>query len=386
MTEQRRRAVMRIAMAIGLMMAAAAALPALAQTPAPTPPEASAAAAKGVRLIDEIAQALARAAGYLEYYDQIQRMEVAQGRLGAAEADARLRQRAGEIYDNDFTDADLGAVIEQHRQSTAAYLDRIAGDLAASQLLPAGKADYYRSLGTLRLARLRQEYETLIGGQLDPRAILEAAAEVDGWSKGYDALPPAENPFAGEEARIAAAIPSPMMQAMLSVDPNAVLAQPLPPGVAAPAPAAPAPSAGWPAPPPPPAAAPAAPPVANPPAAPAAAVVPPTPKPAPPAPAAVVAPPAPKPPPAPRYTEIQRISQAEARDPATGRITVEASTIHVIRCGRSATAQPIYVYEYVNRRAFRAIQPPQWGSPLGGRDFTTFAQAVAAGCRAAAGH
>jgi hypothetical protein len=393
----RRPAATRLAGAIALVaVAAIVAAPARAQTPT-TPPAASAAAAKGARLIDEIAAALARTVGYLEYYDQILRMEVAQGRLGAAEADARFRQRAGEIYENDFSEDELRQVMAQHRQATAAYLDRVAADLAAAQQLPAGKAEYYRSLARLRLARLREEYESLIARQLDPRPVLEAAAEIQGWARGYETLPPAEDPFAGEEARIVAVIPSPMMQAMLSADPAAVLAQPVPPGVAAPAPAGPAseapgaearasaaPGEDWPAPPPPAAAAaPAAPPPA--PAesvAPAAAApvtaAPPAPPPAkPPAPK----PPAAAPPAAPRFAELQRIDQPEQRDPSTGRITVEAATIHVITCAPGDASRPIYIYEYAKRRAFRAIEPPRWGSPLGGRDFASFAQAVDAGCR-----
>ena len=68
------------------------------------------------------------------------------------------------------------------------------------------------------------------------------------------------------------------------------------------------------------------------------------------------------------------MNQAEQRD-GTGRITVEASIIHVIRCG---SGEQFYIYQYVNRPGFRAIRPPHWGAPLGGRDFVTFGDAVGA--------
>ena len=79
--------------------------------------------------------------------------------------------------------------------------------------------------------------------------------------------------------------------------------------------------------------------------------------------------------------EIGALSQAEMRD-AADKITVEAATIHVIACGGGSTPG-IYVYEYVNRRGFRAVQPPNWGTALGGKDFATLAEAIGAGCAAA---
>lgn len=79
--------------------------------------------------------------------------------------------------------------------------------------------------------------------------------------------------------------------------------------------------------------------------------------------------------------EIGTMDQAEMRD-AAGKVTVEASTIHVMACG-GGSKPDIYVYEYKARRAFRAVQPPNWGTALGGKDFPTFSEAVSAGCAAA---
>lgn len=85
-------------------------------------------------------------------------------------------------------------------------------------------------------------------------------------------------------------------------------------------------------------------------------------------------------PPSPTYQETNRTFQPEQRGP-DGRVTVEAATIKTIACQNGKT---IFVYEYVNRPQFRAILPPNWGAALGGRDFSSFAEAAAVGCQAVA--
>jgi hypothetical protein len=73
--------------------------------------------------------------------------------------------------------------------------------------------------------------------------------------------------------------------------------------------------------------------------------------------------------------EVQTFDQPETR--VGTKITVEASTIHVMDCNGIQT----YVYEYLNRPGFRVINPPDWGHVIGGKDFQTLAEAtnVAAG-------
>jgi hypothetical protein len=87
-----------------------------------------------------------------------------------------------------------------------------------------------------------------------------------------------------------------------------------------------------------------------------------------------------------KHTEIGLLSQAETRD-AAGKITTEAATIHVIACangsGGGHTPAGIYVYEYTKRAGFRAVQPPNWGTALGGKEFATLGEAIATGCAAA---
>jgi hypothetical protein len=74
---------------------------------------------------------------------------------------------------------------------------------------------------------------------------------------------------------------------------------------------------------------------------------------------------------------LESFAQSETRD-YQGRITREAATIHVVVC--PGTGYELYIYEYLKRRSFRAIQPPDYGQPLGGRDFPTYDEAVTAGC------
>jgi hypothetical protein len=82
----------------------------------------------------------------------------------------------------------------------------------------------------------------------------------------------------------------------------------------------------------------------------------------------------------PPHRVVQTINEGESRD-ASGRITVEASTIHVTECNPEGSGRRmVYIYEYVNRRGFRAIRPPDWGHALGGRDFDTRDEATATAC------
>ncbi|MDP2307413.1 MAG: hypothetical protein Q8P18_15410 [Pseudomonadota bacterium] len=80
---------------------------------------------------------------------------------------------------------------------------------------------------------------------------------------------------------------------------------------------------------------------------------------------------------------VRSIDQPEQRD-ASGRVvTVEASIIHVIACnGEGENGGQYYLYGYLNRSGFRAIQPPDWGHPIGGRDFSTENEAAVAACSA----
>ena len=61
---------------------------------------------------------------------------------------------------------------------------------------------------------------------------------------------------------------------------------------------------------------------------------------------------------------------------------IEAANIYVITCG-SHPEDNYYIYQYFRgegRPNFRAIEPPEWGAPIGGMDYHTFETAVCAAC------
>jgi len=67
---------------------------------------------------------------------------------------------------------------------------------------------------------------------------------------------------------------------------------------------------------------------------------------------------------------------------ASGRNTVEAAVIHEIACnGVAENGGKFYVYQYLDRQSFKAIQPPNWSDAIGGQNYPTFDQAAAVACR-----
>ncbi|CAM4439809.1 MULTISPECIES: hypothetical protein [Myxococcus] len=77
---------------------------------------------------------------------------------------------------------------------------------------------------------------------------------------------------------------------------------------------------------------------------------------------------------------IQQFRQPESRD-ETGKLLVEESVVSIINCnGSGENGGQFYIYQYVNRPGVRAIRPPDWSQPIGGRDFAAFEEAVAAAC------
>lgn len=57
----------------------------------------------------------------------------------------------------------------------------------------------------------------------------------------------------------------------------------------------------------------------------------------------------------------------------------EKANIIVIRC---ADGKKFFIYSYFRTEGpnYRAIDPPHWGSPIGGMDYTTYEDAVHAAC------
>jgi hypothetical protein len=70
--------------------------------------------------------------------------------------------------------------------------------------------------------------------------------------------------------------------------------------------------------------------------------------------------------------------QPESRDPSGTRVLVEASTIRIVDCD----GEELWVYEYDRRPGsgpqFRVIRPPDFAHAIGGRDFSSYGEALAA--------
>ena len=58
---------------------------------------------------------------------------------------------------------------------------------------------------------------------------------------------------------------------------------------------------------------------------------------------------------------------------------VEKATIIAIRC---EDGHEYYIYSYFRATGpnYRAIEPPHWGSPIGGKDYMTYEDAVHVAC------
>lgn len=63
---------------------------------------------------------------------------------------------------------------------------------------------------------------------------------------------------------------------------------------------------------------------------------------------------------------------------------LEEANIYVIQCS-SKPGQLYYIYQYFRdkgRPNFRAILPPDWGKPIGGKDYHSFELAICVACAA----
>ncbi|MBV9221386.1 MAG: PAN domain-containing protein [Methylobacteriaceae bacterium] len=80
------------------------------------------------------------------------------------------------------------------------------------------------------------------------------------------------------------------------------------------------------------------------------------------------------------YEVTDKRTQPGSRD-QSGKIVVEGALISIVACkGPRENGGTFYIYQYTDRQAFRAILPPDWGKAIGGKDFATFDDAVAAAC------
>ena len=124
-------------------------------------------------LYKELAEALIRLRTYLSYYDQIERMGVAQGRIDAAEAEARLKTKGRELYSQAYSEDDLRGLLEQHREALIAYFQHIEQEVSKSTRWPSdAPAEAYQARARSTLELLRRDYEARAARQLDTLPVL----------------------------------------------------------------------------------------------------------------------------------------------------------------------------------------------------------------------
>ena len=169
--------------------------------------------AQAVRIARDLTTELVRIRTYLVPFDQLNRLDVAQGRLPAVEADQRLRAKGQELYGRSYPDADLARLLDQHRDAVRAYLRQAEQAIAAATRWPADQpADAYRTRARARLELLRTDHEARVTARLDALPVLRGTAEVLAWTRGEALLSASADPFAGQPQRVATALPSPDLQ------------------------------------------------------------------------------------------------------------------------------------------------------------------------------
>ena len=162
-----------------------------------------------------LAEESARVRLYMTYYDQVQRMNVYTGRLAPADADANLRGKGQELFRDSYTDEEFREVYTDHQAAAREFFTTIDQAARAATTYP---DEGLRALAPGRLAASQALYGRLMAAGVDPLPALENAVEVAAWAKGSATLTPALNPFAGQQERIAASIPSPLVRDFISAE------------------------------------------------------------------------------------------------------------------------------------------------------------------------
>ena len=167
----------------------------------------------------------------LGYQDDADALAVAQGRVSAADATARLRGYGDYLYRNEFGAADLAAQRQQVEATAGAFLAAVDQAVAAARWPATGDAAGWQRRAVEQLAVVRQDLSGWLQRGLDPAPLLEQAVKVAGWTRGE--LKPARF-FADHEARVLGALPTQGLRDSLAaatlppaVDPSR---QPPPPG------------------------------------------------------------------------------------------------------------------------------------------------------------
>src|SRR5207248_876044 len=140
---------------------------------------------------------------YLIFYDQINRLQMAKGRMKADEADTKLQQKSQELFQTSYLEPELDRLIKEHRREVDGYFARIEQGISTTRRWPKGAdANEYKARAKSELQSVRRDYEARISQRLDPLKALEDATKVLGWTMGHETPPLSVNVFAGQQERI----------------------------------------------------------------------------------------------------------------------------------------------------------------------------------------
>lgn len=181
------------------------------------PAEAQQLSAQQVAALEQQRQKeLARVGLYLAYYDQVNRMAVAQGQLSAAEADARLRAKATDLYGRSFTQAEFAQVVQENRRASGAYFARVEQEVNASAKWAGNSSpEAARQAARGLLEKARRQYETAVAARRDPWQGLMGATVIRGLAMGSQTPPASIDVFGDQWERIPRSMPSPGTRAVM---------------------------------------------------------------------------------------------------------------------------------------------------------------------------
>ncbi len=171
----------------------------------------SAAWEKLIRSEAGLAQEMTRMDTLLAYLDLADRIAVIQGRLSAADADARLRNYGQQMFNTTIGEPHLAEARARLGSEIAGYLDATARAAASSNRWPGGAA--MQTKAQRLLDAVRSSYPRFLQKDIDPTLLIMQVALVDGWARGESAV---ANPFAGHLQRMQAAYPAASARARIA--------------------------------------------------------------------------------------------------------------------------------------------------------------------------
>jgi len=143
----------------------------------------------------------------LRLIDQALRLRVGRDDLPATQADAELQRRAAELASRESAGGRDPALLAEHRREAAAFFAHIKQAIRSASRWPSDQPpEKYETQAIGQLERARGDYREALREGKDPRDALRLAQQVLAWTRGEKEVPGDRDLFAGEEARVTAAL------------------------------------------------------------------------------------------------------------------------------------------------------------------------------------